>query len=157
MPTLYWWDTYHLLIMPPMFLNQASNPPCPSKPLFGYVTACLAPLTALLVGGAVQVVPCWDMDIMGSHNISYIINAPIYLVKGGRLGLMPGVLFHSFRPSFPSYRCYVPGFCVPNVVGWFMGPSWQFALNKTCPARPTLRSEERRVGKECRSRWSPYH
>src|SRR5258708_34928359 len=25
---------------------------------------------------------------------------------------------------------------------------WQFAIN---------RSEERRVGKECRSRWSPYH
>src|SRR6266511_4820910 len=24
-------------------------------------------------------------------------------------------------------------------------------------ARQTLRSEERRVGKECRSRWSPYH
>ena len=24
----------------------------------------------------------------------------IYLVKGGRLGLMPGVLFHSCRPSF---------------------------------------------------------
>ena len=25
------------------------------------------------------------------------------------------------------------------------------------PARLHLRSEERRVGKECRSRWSPYH
>src|SRR2546422_10488693 len=24
-------------------------------------------------------------------------------------------------------------------------------------ARPAMRSEERRVGKECRSRWSPYH
>ena len=24
-------------------------------------------------------------------------------------------------------------------------------------ANQTLRSEERRVGKECRSRWSPYH
>ena len=24
-------------------------------------------------------------------------------------------------------------------------------------ATPNLRSEERRVGKECRSRWSPYH
>ena len=24
-------------------------------------------------------------------------------------------------------------------------------------ARPIKRSEERRVGKECRSRWSPYH
>ena len=23
--------------------------------------------------------------------------------------------------------------------------------------RPVVRSEERRVGKECRSRWSPYH
>ena len=28
------------------------------------------------------------------------LNAPIYLVKGGRLGLMPGVLFHSYHPSF---------------------------------------------------------
>src|SRR2546430_8760448 len=25
------------------------------------------------------------------------------------------------------------------------------------PSRPGWRSEERRVGKECRSRWSPYH
>ena len=25
------------------------------------------------------------------------------------------------------------------------------------PAQEYLRSEERRVGKECRSRWSPYH
>src|SRR2546422_11298802 len=26
-----------------------------------------------------------------------------------------------------------------------------------CRAQPPDRSEERRVGKECRSRWSPYH
>ena len=45
-------------------------------------------------------VPCWIMFMLGYHNISYIINASIYLVKGGRLGLMPGVLFHSCRPSF---------------------------------------------------------
>src|SRR5256885_15249680 len=32
--------------------------------------------------------------------------------------------------------------------GWFRTPAW--------PQRPG-RSEERRVGKECRSRWSPYH
>src|SRR3954463_10032987 len=36
-------DTSHLLIMPPILLNQAYNPPCPSKPLFGYVTALLVP------------------------------------------------------------------------------------------------------------------
>src|SRR3712207_8386680 len=28
-------------------------------------------------------------------------------------------------------------------------------VNKACTL--TVRSEERRVGKECRSRWSPYH
>ena len=27
----------------------------------------------------------------------------------------------------------------------------------TKPSPTSLRSEERRVGKECRSRWSPYH
>ncbi len=28
---------------------------------------------------------------------------------------------------------------------------------RRAPAEPKTRSEERRVGKECRSRWSPYH
>ena len=30
-------------------------------------------------------------------------------------------------------------------------------LAALCPDNPMVRSEERRVGKECRSRWSPYH
>ena len=30
-------------------------------------------------------------------------------------------------------------------------------LDVTLPGLNGLRSEERRVGKECRSRWSPYH
>ena len=40
---------------------------------------------------------------------------------------------------------------------------WDADPNKTIPGveypvdRNLLRSEERRVGKECRSRWSPYH
>ena len=33
----------------------------------------------------------------------------------------------------------------------------QGAAARTIGARATGRSEERRVGKECRSRWSPYH
>ena len=41
-----------------------------------------------------------DRIMLGYRNISYIINASIYLVKNGRLGLMPGVLFHSCHPSF---------------------------------------------------------
>ena len=31
------------------------------------------------------------------------------------------------------------------------------ALGRKDPYQLQLRSEERRVGKECRSRWSPYH
>src|SRR5256885_15646817 len=30
-------------------------------------------------------------------------------------------------------------------------------MKKSRPNVPVIRSEERRVGKECRSRWSPYH
>ena len=63
---------------------------------------CSAPLIALLVAGEDwSWFHVWNMDILlGYHNISYFINASIYLVKGGRLGLMPDVLFHSCRPSF---------------------------------------------------------
>ena len=62
---------------------------------------CSAPLIALLVVGEVEVCSmfgtwiCWDIKIS-----LILINASIYLVKGGRLGLMPGVLFHSCLPSF---------------------------------------------------------
>ena len=46
-------------------------------------------------------VPGWNMDIVGISLLDRIyFNASIYLVKGGRLGLMPGDLFHSCRPSY---------------------------------------------------------
>ena len=54
----------------------------------------------LLVAGEVEVGSMMEHGYFGYHNISYLINASIYLVKGGRLGLMPGVLFHFCRPSF---------------------------------------------------------
>src|SRR3712207_7230811 len=35
---------------------------------------------------------------------------------------------------------------------------WRIRMSLRCDnSSPTRRSEERRVGKECRSRWSPYH
>src|SRR5256885_6100155 len=43
----------------------------------------------------------------------------------------------------------VPIFLV-GALGLATGPHWE-------GTRRLLRSEERRVGKECRSRWSPYH
>ena len=61
---------------------------------------CSAPLIALLVAGEVEDCSMVDRILLGYHSISYLINASIYLVKGGRLGLMPAVLFHSCRLSF---------------------------------------------------------
>ena len=54
----------------------------------------------MLVAGEVEDCSMVDRIMLGYHNISYLINASIYLVNGGRIGLMPGVLFHSCRPSF---------------------------------------------------------
>ena len=49
-----------------------------------------------------EFVPCWNMFIVGISLLLYVVyfNASINMVKGGSLGLMPGVLFHSFCPSF---------------------------------------------------------
>ena len=35
--------------------------------------------------------------------------------------------------------------------------SGRLPIGTKLPSERELRSEERRVGKECRSRWSPYH
>ena len=39
----------------------------------------------------------------------------------------------------------------------WMVPRWSFSAARKCLFMTAHRSEERRVGKECRSRWSPYH
>src|SRR5258708_8206020 len=43
---------------------------------------------------------------------------------------------------------------------WDEDPEWNIRHSRRHPKNhppPPVRSEERRVGKECRSRWSPYH
>ena len=82
---------------------------------------CSAPLIALLVAGEVE--DCFMMGrILLGYHISYLINAPIYLVKGGRLGLMPGVLFHSCRPSFRHTGVMFPDFAFLTRLGDLWDP-----------------------------------
>ena len=72
---------------------------------------CSAPLIALLVAGEDEVCSLLEHEYMLEyHNISYLINASIYLVKGGRLSLLPSVLFHSCRPSFRHTGVIFPDF-----------------------------------------------
>ena len=81
-----------------------------------------APLIALLVAGKVEDCSMVDRIMLGYHNISYIINASIYLVKGGRLDLMPGVLFHSYRPSFRHTGVMFPDFAFLTRLGDLWDP-----------------------------------
>ena len=93
--------TYHLFIKPPKLPCQPLTfSPFLANRCLAMLPLCSAPLIALLVAGEVEDFSMVDRILLGYHNIFYLINASIYLVKGGRLGLMPGVLFHSCRPSF---------------------------------------------------------
>ena len=57
---------------------------------------------------------------------------------------------------------YGAGFLLPQVGGFQVGQmqldgDGVFIVGHAYGKIPAPRSEERRVGKECRSRWSPYH
>ena len=70
-----------------------------------------------------DVVPCWNMFTCWDITLYLIlINASIYLVKGGRLGLMPGVLFHSCRPSFRHIGVMFPDFAFLTWLGYNGNP-----------------------------------
>ena len=62
-----------------------------------------------------------------------------------------------YRP-IPSGAIPLPQVITQIWVLMIAGLGLAFALDKWAGNEfPTIRSEERRVGKECRSRWSPYH
>ena len=80
------------------------------------------------------------------------------------------IAFDAYDPSVGMFRPYVMDADGSNVhalsssagnassVEWFPdGTQLLFLSNRTPPFFLSMRSEERRVGKECRSRWSPYH
>src|SRR2546425_11807355 len=64
----------------------------------------------------------------------------------------------------PTTRVALAGWTVTLATGapgdpstWIVIASLKTPLVAVIVANPAWRSEERRVGKECRSRWSPYH
>ena len=85
-----------------------------------------------------------------------------YTERAKQLGFSAAAVMDTKNLVFkPEYRV----FCEENRCG-------NYDRNPACPPESgsveemkekalsynkTLRSEERRVGKECRSRWSPYH
>src|SRR5215831_20606939 len=117
-------------------------------PRFGFViTACLALVVLIAVGG----LAVWlQLDCVRDKH-------PAEATAGVRSVLRVLVLFALVTPFWSlfdqkasTWVLQANAMAKPN---WFQ-PAQMQALN---PALVMLRSEERRVGKECRSRWSPYH
>ena len=68
------------------------------------------------------------------------------LVMAGSLLLLPAAAANTQQSGAERY----PTVYVHGLMGWG-------ARDQIYAVTPYWRSEERRVGKECRSRWSPYH
>src|SRR5256714_8120894 len=76
---------------------------------------------------------------------------PISLVGGSNVIKTP---IAAFSPSTVPIRSRIsPDLTWPD----FTWTRTRFALPLVSSIKAMTRSEERRVGKECRSRWSPYH
>ena len=85
------------------------------------------------------------------HELYKVLGLFIPLIVSNCLPLARLEAFAAKQPILPSF-----------LDGLFMGIGFTLALTAIGAVREitgsgTDRSEERRVGKECRSRWSPYH
>ena len=75
--------------------------------------------------------------------VAYIASECVPFIKTGGLADVVGTLPRIFDKKEYDVRVIIPNYmCLPA---------------KFKEKMRYLRSEERRVGKECRSRWSPYH
>src|SRR5690606_34273168 len=98
----------------------------------------------------------FDLAVIGAGPGGYV--AAIHAAKSGlRVALV--------EKDKVGGACYNVG-CIPSkimlehsklVQEIRRGTDWGVTVPTINIDFPKLRSEERRVGKECRSRWSPYH
>ena len=61
------------------------------------------------------------------------------------------------NPIFRWAFLHTIGFEIREILGYFICRYGDLSPNFNGVKYTRARSEERRVGKECRSRWSPYH
>ena len=94
------------------------------------------------------------------------------MIKNGRRGSLSGSLTikgvqgHIAYPQLAKNPIHLAAPALADLVAevwdhgneYYLPTSWQMSNIKAgTGANNVIRSEERRVGKECRSRWSPYH
>ena len=88
------------------------------------------------------------------------VGAFLFGIMADRVGRRPALMLDILCYSALGFAtAFVPSLAILYFVralfGVAMGGEWGVGASLTMETIP--RSEERRVGKECRSRWSPYH
>ena len=124
----------------------------------------------------------YEGEVLGSYNIARLTpqSGPNQVVVSSSVSVNPrvkvhesidywGTVVHSFDVHSPHHRLEVTGRSTVRTAAAQPPPSvsigWDVLGDEALLDRMTeflagsamARSEERRVGKECRSRWSPYH
>src|SRR2546425_9409739 len=87
--------------------------------------------------------------MIGFNSIPKVAVVPILIIWFG-IGIVPAVLTAFLISFFPIVVNVATGLAS-------MEPELEDVLRALGARKLDIRSEERRVGKECRSRWSPYH
>src|SRR2546426_317047 len=77
-----------------------------------------------------------------------------YKVTGVQTCALP--ISHAAARTLSTNRTSTVGVLLPDLYGEFYSELIR-GIDQTAQRHGYHRSEERRVGKECRSRWSPYH
>ena len=98
-----------------------------------------------------QISDCMRVYIMEYLSRELQVECPIFVNDGTDSGVLHTVVKRPYR-RYPSHVYLFA------VLLWLIGLSmiiFNQGLSSICAEN--TRSEERRVGKECRSRWSPYH
>ena len=102
----------------------------------------------------------YSMAVMQRH-IEHDKRQPLPLV-------IPMLFYHGSRSPYPWSLCWLDEFADPTtarklynaafpLVDVTVVPDDEIVQHRRVALLELIRSEERRVGKECRSRWSPYH
>src|SRR3712207_9588981 len=94
----------------------------------------IATLVVLALYFSVALTPCSLSSLIACAVTTLLVLGVLWTISVNRLPLMPEA---ALPPPLEAFE--PPPSSLPHA------------------ATPTARSEERRVGKECRSRWSPYH
>src|SRR5256885_15949232 len=98
----------------------------------------------------------WSSDVCSSDLYIWLLNLSGMTGFIAWLGI--AISHYRFRKGFEAQGLDLNQ--LPYRASWFpFGPIFAFVLCMviTLGQNYEARSEERRVGKECRSRWSPYH